>query len=359
MTTTDAGATEISVRPAHQEDETEILGLMTDALGGGPTGQNTPEFFRWKHRDNPFGVSAGLLAHAEDRLVGVRLFLRWRLQSGPTTLRAVRAVDTATAPDHQGRGIFKRLTLGLLAELDRVDDVDLVFNTPNANSRPGYLSMGWQPVGILPVRLSPVHPVAMARGARAARATTASAARRGALPPAPASPARLPRCPFEPAGQVLADLGPEVCRLLEEARTPTGLHTPRSFEYLLWRYGQAPGLDYRCVVVESGGRPTGLAFGRMRARGPLTEFTVADLVVADGDTRSCRRLLAAARHSGADHVTVRTPPGSVEAGLGAAPGFLPVPGQGVGLVVNPRRRLDVDVLTPRTWQLPLGDLEVF
>ena len=141
---------------------------MGAALGGGPTGENTAAFFEWKHQENPFGPSPGLVAHADGRLVGVRLFLRWELRAGERTFHAVRAVDTATDPEFQGRGIFRRLTLGLLQQLDEGGDLDLVFNTPNANSRPGYLKMGWQDVGSIPVKLSPVRPVALLRGVRAA-----------------------------------------------------------------------------------------------------------------------------------------------------------------------------------------------
>ncbi len=65
-------------------------------------------------------------------------------------LRAVRAVDTATDPDYQGQGLFTALTMHGLDEV-RADGVDFVFNTPNDQSRPGYLKMGWQTVGELPV----------------------------------------------------------------------------------------------------------------------------------------------------------------------------------------------------------------
>ena len=69
-------------------------------------------------------------------------------------LRAVRAVDTATDPDYQGRGLFTRLTLQAIDEL-RAEGVDFVFNTPNDQSRPGYLKMGWQVVGTLPTHVRP------------------------------------------------------------------------------------------------------------------------------------------------------------------------------------------------------------
>ena len=57
--------------------------------------------------------------------------------------RAVRAVDTITAPEARGRGVFTRFTLAILSnEITRDDDVSFVFNTPNDQSRPGYLKMG-------------------------------------------------------------------------------------------------------------------------------------------------------------------------------------------------------------------------
>ena len=42
-----------------------------------------------------------------------------------------------------------------------------MFNTPNDQSRPGYLKMGWQLVGRLPVLARPRSPAALARLARA------------------------------------------------------------------------------------------------------------------------------------------------------------------------------------------------
>ena len=59
---------------------------------------------------------------------------------------AVRAVDTATHPDYQGRGIFRLLTLAGV-EAMTAEGVQFVFNTPNDQSRPGYLKMGWLRVG--------------------------------------------------------------------------------------------------------------------------------------------------------------------------------------------------------------------
>ncbi len=78
-----------------------------------------------------------------------RALMRWEFVRGGVVLRAVRAVDTATDPEYQGRGLFRSLTMHGLEHV-RAEGVDFVFNTPNTQSRPGYLKMGWREVGRLP-----------------------------------------------------------------------------------------------------------------------------------------------------------------------------------------------------------------
>lgn len=355
MTTVDTG--DYTVRPTRPQDEEEVLDLLGRTLGGGPTGSRSAEFYRWKHVHNPFGPSAGIVAEHEGRLVGVRLFLRWRLMAAGTSHLAVRAVDTATDPDFRGRGIFRTLTLGLLAQLEEAGEVDLVFNTPNGNSRPGYLKMGWSMVGTLPVLVTPVRPGRFLRGVRAASRATAMADPRhhASAPPPRAAHA----APFEDVRSVLTSRPLEVVALLADGRRPEGLHTPRTLEYLQWRYADAPDLDYRCIPLETSGRLYGLAFGRLRARGRLDEFTLSELVIRDGDRQTAAALMKAVRRSGADHVATHAAPGTEASSVALRCGYLPVPRYGLGLVVNPRRSLPVDPRNPAAWQLSLGDLEVF
>ena len=64
-------------------------------------------FFRWKHEQSPFGSSPAWVALDGGEVVGFRTFLRWEYEDpAGATHRAVRAVDTATRPSHQGRGSF-------------------------------------------------------------------------------------------------------------------------------------------------------------------------------------------------------------------------------------------------------------
>jgi hypothetical protein len=348
--------TRLEVRPLVTADDPAVIDLLRVALGGGPTGGRTAAFFAWKHRDNPFGSSPGLVAVHDGRIVGVRLFMRWALRAGDQPIKALRAVDTATDPEFQGRGIFRSLTLGLLEQLEASGDVDVVFNTPNAASRPGYLKMGWQPVGTIPVRLAPLRPVRFLRGVRAASAMTAGA-KKAAVSPEGSRP--LPICRLPSATTVLAERRRDVEELLAAAAPTSRIHTPLSTDYLSWRYASAPELDYRAVTVERGGSLRGLAFGRVRLRGSLVEFTLADALVAEGDVPSARRLLRAARASAADHVAAHTSEGTEVDRAAVGAGYFRLPGSGIGLVANPRRPTAAATLDPGSWRLSLGDLEVF
>ncbi len=346
----------LHVRRLEPSDEPEVLSLLTTTMAGGPTGSRSHEFFAWKHRDSPFGPSPGLVATADGDIVGVRLFLRWELRHGDRTLRAVRAVDTATHPDHQRRGIFKTLTLTLLEQLEQEDGVDLVFNTPNADSSPGYLRMGWQEVGQLPVLISPVRPLRFLRGARAASAANASGSASAVAPVASSAP--VGDSPLPDAGEVLRS-HEDVEGLLDRRGTPVGLHTPVTADYLRWRYAEAPGLDYRAVAVHRGGEIVGLGLGRLRRRAGLTELTLGDVLVPDGDVGAARRVLRAARRGGVDHVAVHATPGSEVARAALASGYFPAPRGGIQLVANPRPGCPEQVLDLGAWALSLGDLEVF
>jgi GNAT superfamily N-acetyltransferase len=143
----------MEIRAATDEDIPWIVNLLKLSLGE-TLMPKSEEFWRWKHELNPFGPSPVLIAVDNGEIIGVRAFMRWEWTDGDRIYKAVRAVDTATHPLHQGRGIFKKLTLQL-ADQCREEGVDFIFNTPNNNSMPGYLKMGWISQGRLPVSIKP------------------------------------------------------------------------------------------------------------------------------------------------------------------------------------------------------------
>jgi GNAT superfamily N-acetyltransferase len=338
-----AGRT-FEIRRFSMEDEPRVLDLLRSTLGEGPAGARSSAFFRWKHLDNPFGESFLLLADDGERILGIRALMRWRFRSKGRILHAVRAVDTATLPAAQGRGVFARLT-GEAIRMIR-SDVDLVFNTPNEKSLPGYLKMGWSVVGHAPVWLRVKRPVRFI----ARVGSRSEAARPGDVGPS---------VDARPASKVLDDADAVDALLAQADIDDERLFTDRSAEFLHWRYASEP-FDYRAVTEDVRGDLRAFAIFRIRPRGRLWEAAITEMVAPRRQLCEVRRLLhKISRAAKVDHLTCSFSPTVVSPAMLAASGFMRAP-TGPTLVTNPL----VEAIRPdprelRSWALTLGDLEVF
>lgn len=343
MSTEATAQTDFLVRPFRETDEPEVLELLRTSLGGGPAGERPPEYFRWKHLENPFGRSFMTVAEADGRIIGFRALMRWRFGVADRAVEAVRPVDTATHPDYRGRGVFSTLTLGALDAVR--GEIDLVFNTPNPDSLRGYLKMGWQVVSEVPISIRIRRPARfIAWKLRRSDAT---------LPDRPVVEAPT-------AAEVLLDER-GLAELLERAEVPAwGLSTIRTVEHLRWRYAQAPLLGYHALREERGGTLAGLVFFRLRPEGALWGFSIADVIVPSGDVETARRLLAAARHAGdVAYVATSFPLGTAAARASRSLMSVPSPRRPT-LVANPLRSdLQPNPLLRSSWALSAGDVEVF
>ena len=312
----------ITLRRAEGADEDAAIELCRQVLGHEDDGR-WAELFHWKHRDNPFGRSPMWVAVDGDRIVAVRVFLRWEFRLGDRTVRAVRAVDTATHPDYQGKGLFTALTLAGLAEV-AAEGVELVYNTPNAKSRPGYLKMGWHDVG----RLAPVVAV---RSPLVLRRLMKSRVAASVWPDHLA----IGRSVHE----WLADGGFDRYATSTDRR---GLTTPLSPEFLRWRFGSSV---QPCRVIDDG---TAAVVVERRARGDMLEL---DCLLALGDPRAVDRLLRRTlADAGADVVMRLGAPNPLA-------GFTPLPRTGPMLTCRMLRPDPVPRLAD--WHLSLGDVVLF
>jgi predicted N-acetyltransferase YhbS len=145
------------IREATELDIPEILEVLKASLGE-TSSKKTEAGWRYKHVGNPFGKSLVLVAVENDKIIGVRALMRWKWQLENQIFSALRAVDTATHPEHQGKGVFKKLTLRAI-EIAKEQSDHFIFNTPNTQSLPGYLKMGWEEVDKLKIRVRPVNPL--------------------------------------------------------------------------------------------------------------------------------------------------------------------------------------------------------
>jgi GNAT superfamily N-acetyltransferase len=204
------------IRNATPEDIPAIVALLKLSLGEGLM-KKTSEIWNFKHLENPFGNSYVSLAFKEDVLVGVRVFMKWQWQLGNDVWTAYRAVDTATHPDYQGKGVFKKLTLKALDDVQNIEGKTFVFNTPNQFSRPGYLKMGWKTVSAIELAVIPTVLYAI---------------------------------PYffstvNPNNRISVAQLNQLCELHNhELSNKNVIFTPKSAAYLKWRYEENPLQDY-------------------------------------------------------------------------------------------------------------------
>jgi GNAT superfamily N-acetyltransferase len=301
---------DLVIRPAVDSDAEGILQLLKVSLGEGSIPRNAA-YWSWKHLRNPFGVSPVLIAEADGSLVGLRVFMRWTWKRGGEDVLAVRAVDTATHPDWQGKGIFTRLTLALVERM-KADRVQLIFNTPNRYSRPGYLKMGWSSVGKASLWIRPVRPL------------------------------QAPRA---------------------MARRDARLSTALSGAYLRWRYVDIPGFTYH---ASGSWEPRGeaLIIFRLKSRGSLRELRLCEVLVGpsgDSISRAAELIRNAIRAVRPDYAVAMASARTVERRVLLRAGFLPAPRVGPILTV---RSLDAmaNGYVPdewEAWRVSIGDLELF
>ena len=313
---------ELEIRPATPADIPSILDTLRLALGESPLLRRTRSLWNWKHVENPFGESLVLVATAGDAIAGVRALMRWEMETPDgDKVTCMRAVDTATHPDHLRKGVFRKLTESAI-EMAAGQGVDLIFNTPNEKSAPGYLKMGWKTVSPIGVQVRPVF----------GRVASVAA--------------------DEPP--TLARLGPDIGAMditEHPDRDPTALRTRRNQPYLRWRFNGHPTADYGWVGDQLG---AGIVV-RASHRGGRPELVISD-ILGKPDHRLFRRLARSARTR---YLAGWFSPSNPERRTAIRGGLIPVPGlKTLQLVARPLRDLPIDVFDLRSWDIATSDLEL-
>ena len=229
------------IRESTEADIPAIVALLKKSLGE-TSSPKTIDYWVWKHIYNPFGESMVLVADNNGQLIGVRAMMRWSWQKGKDVFNSLRAVDTVTHPDYQGKGIFSTLTQKIVNSAQE-QGISFIFNTPNPKSLPGYLKLGWISEGKLKVGVSFL-PFILG-----SVSTTLVAF---------------------PDFSCLDDLCKRSNALQE---TANHLFTPKSPAYLKWRYIDNPFIKYFVYAT-----PTIFLAMYIRKRKNITELRVAELI---------------------------------------------------------------------------------
>lgn len=235
----------MEIREADEYDIPKIVKVLKASLGEDQL-ELSEKVWKYKHLENPFGKSIVLIADENKEIIGVRAFMRWEWQFGVEKFQALRAVDTATHPNHQGKGVFKKLTLEAVQN-SKANNYHFIFNTPNEQSRPGYLKMGWKQVGEIFVGIKPSFSFLKFKNTRKS---------------------------YEIKKNITNEHIDSLCREWNnKLAAKSGLFTPKSAEMLRWRYEENPLQSYE-VLADNGY----YLAAYVKKRGSFKEFRVAEYI---------------------------------------------------------------------------------
>lgn len=330
----------MTVRTANEGDVPAIVDLLRLSLGDGHT-PKSESYWRWKHIENPFGRSPVLLGLQGTTLVGVRAFMKWRFISGGTVSEAVRAVDTATHPNFRGQGIFNKLTLSLIKECEN-SEVGFVFNTPNKISKSGYLKMGWQEAGRLPITIKFPRPLSI----------LSSHFRH-------ISPLNLSSAEIEDKSVAEYLSHPDLVKLLADCKSAHAnkLVTDHSAESLAWRYLHVKVAKYFAAGIADEEGLRALFFYRFKASKLGKELRISDFFMCEPSAiGEVNKLIRRKLHDhNADYATISGLNMWVQSSFPALP-FSLGPMVTVRDLSGPRIS---ELQKFRNWNPSIGDLELF
>ena len=313
----------MEIRRADENDIPEIVEVLKASLGQDQL-QLSEKVWRYKHIDNPFGHSIIFIALEDEKIIGVRAFMRWEWHYNGKKYKALRAVDTATHPNHQGKGVFKKLTLKAVNFAQSIND-HFVFNTPNEQSRPGYLKMGWEQVGKIYVGLKP----------------SLSFLKFKKTPQVYNVQKNISRTELE---KLCANWN----QMLQDKK---GFFTPKCSEMLRWRYEENPLQSYEVIAAKEY-----YLAGYIKKRGRLKEFRIAEFIYDENllTQKKLKKIIDKAGSKFSCHV-ISFSPNFLE--LNSKKGFF-------GPILT-FKTLNVDIeekdriLKITNWNNSLGDLELF
>ncbi|NDC37546.1 MAG: GNAT family N-acetyltransferase [Proteobacteria bacterium] len=130
-------------------------GLLSEVFGNG--GLWTVPSLQWLYRDNPMGSVVGFDAFLDNQLAAHYVTVPVAARSGSKKLKGLLSLNTATHPQHTGKGLFTKLaeqTYTRAAE----QGFAFVIGVANQNSTPGFTrKLGFELVAPLEARIGITH----------------------------------------------------------------------------------------------------------------------------------------------------------------------------------------------------------
>lgn len=310
--------------------------------------------------DNSRAPAGAAVAVSGDTIVAAQPYCDVPLHTPWGSGRGTLLLDVATHPDHQRRGLFRRVVEAAKAAAFERDTL-IVMTTPNRIASQGFRCMpAWHRLCSLECLLLPLGLGNPAAGgglpSLGARLTLAAASLLGHRTGVRSSPVQSDvETPWRPSA--------EADELWRGAARQDVIMVARDRGFLRWRFGA----DYRLFLARDGRVPVGYAAARIVTRAGVKVGMVLDCVTA-GDGTSAVRLLASVvswiREQGASAALGYFLPQSPAWHRAREAGFLRVPrafaprDYPVYVAVRGEGRHRTQLLNVARWHLTLADSDL-
>lgn len=120
---------EYTTRSYEPGDEGGLVGLLDLVFAPWPDRDlrcNAVEHWRWKYRDNPFGVNMTAMAVGDDKIIGSNHGFNLNIKIGDKTLLCGQSTDLAVHPDYRRMGVATKIG-EMKSRLKEDNNVSLIY----------------------------------------------------------------------------------------------------------------------------------------------------------------------------------------------------------------------------------------
>jgi GNAT superfamily N-acetyltransferase len=249
------------------------------------------EYWKWKFVENPMAQDVQKVVVALDggKIVGARPHMFGEMWLKDKKTRVAQHCDTMVHPDYQRKGIFTRMEIFALKQL-QTQGIAFSYGFPNKLSRGGFLKLGYKRVIDTMAAVFPVNSYSLISTKTKSKfiAKTASFLFNLILN-------RKKRISFLEDSTFEFEVLNKFTAGMEDielVRSNAKIDLVRSKKFLQWRFDSHPVFDYKYVLIKKNRKLLGYAVVSVQTdRSGITIGRIVDHVVTGSDINCYRHLM--------------------------------------------------------------------
>jgi GNAT superfamily N-acetyltransferase len=353
---------QIDYIPVNKLPVEKVIEILTLALGqDNEVYKKSEALWQWKHLNSPFGPSYGIAAvdMSNQQIASVRLLMYWDFENSDfPKIRCTRAVDVSTHPDYRRKGIFTTLTQMALNDVTD-KGAAMIYATPKLKGKSigGYLKLGFEMIDPWPVYVKILNPLNFLKGITIGRRKYIKQ-----FVPEWGDVFRDNILSFKELSNRFAEksINDFLIRSDQNRLKNKGWRIKKDLNYIKWRYGSHPNIDYGFLPVEKEGIITGLGILRRNKRYGITEVVISEVLFGEAGSNIENRILRTIYKSvKADYLIAHFNKGTTELKALKRNCFIKAPGQEIVFLIKGLAAGKEKFDKHEYWNFSLGDIELF